>query len=55
MEPIRNLEPAPGFLEQTRKICSRIGAGLVVDEVSVGFRLNAGTASIGPNDLRSPG
>jgi glutamate-1-semialdehyde 2,1-aminomutase len=46
MEPIRNMEPEPGFLEQIRQICSRIGAVLVIDEVSVGFRLNTGGAHL---------
>ncbi len=46
MEPIRNLEPAPGFLAQVRQICDRICAGLVVDEVSVGWRLNTGGAHL---------
>jgi glutamate-1-semialdehyde aminotransferase len=46
MEPIRNLEPNPGFLEQVRQTCDRIGAVLVVDEVSVGWRLNTGGAHL---------
>ncbi|MCX7707539.1 MAG: aminotransferase class III-fold pyridoxal phosphate-dependent enzyme, partial [Anaerolineae bacterium] len=46
MEPIRNLEPMPGFLETVRAICDRIGAVLVVDEVSVGWRLNTGGAHL---------
>jgi glutamate-1-semialdehyde aminotransferase len=46
MEPIRNLEPLPGFLAQVRQICDRIGAALVVDEVSVGWRLNTGGAHL---------
>jgi glutamate-1-semialdehyde 2,1-aminomutase len=46
MEPIRNLEPEPGFLRQAREICTRIGAMLVMDEVSVGFRLNTGGAHL---------
>jgi glutamate-1-semialdehyde 2,1-aminomutase len=46
MEPIRNLEPIPGFLEQVRQTCDRIGAVLVVDEVSVGWRLNTGGAHL---------
>jgi glutamate-1-semialdehyde aminotransferase len=44
MEPIRNFDPEPGFLPQVRAICDRIGAVLVVDEVSVGWRLNTGGA-----------
>jgi glutamate-1-semialdehyde aminotransferase len=46
MEPIRNLAPAPGFLAQVRAICDRIAAVLVVDEVSVGWRLNTGGAHL---------
>jgi glutamate-1-semialdehyde aminotransferase len=46
MEPIRNLDPLPGFLEQVRQTCNRIGAVLVVDEVSVGWRLNTGGAHL---------
>ena len=46
MEPIRNLDPEPGFLPQVRAICDRIGAVLVVDEVSVGWRLNTGGAHL---------
>ena len=46
MEPVRNVEPAPGFLEQVRRICDEVGAVLVVDEVSVGFRLNTGGAHL---------
>ena len=46
MEPIRNLDPLPGFLAQVRQICDRIGAVLVVDEVSVGWRLNTGGAHL---------
>ncbi len=46
MEPIRNMEPAPGFLEGVRQTCNRIGAVLVVDEVSVGWRLITGGAHL---------
>ena len=46
MEPIRNMEPVPGFLEGVRDICRRIGAVLVVDEVSVGWRLVTGGAHL---------
>lgn len=44
IEPIRNDEPAPGFLEEARAICDRVGAVLVVDEISAGFRLLTGGA-----------
>jgi len=42
MEPRRGQEPAPGFLEGVRKIADRIGAVLVFDEVTSGFRINLG-------------
>ena len=46
MEPVRNIEPAPGFLEGVRQICNRIGAALVIDEISVGWRLITGGAHL---------
>jgi len=39
MEPARNEGPAPGFLEEIRATASRIGAVLVFDEVTSGWRL----------------
>lgn len=42
MEPLRHHEPAPGFLEGVRKIADNIGAILVFDEVTSGFRMNVG-------------
>ncbi len=46
MEPIRSVDPAPGFLEGVRKIADRLGAVLIFDEVSAGFRLNVGGAHL---------
>ena len=46
IEPIHNLDPVPGFLDQVRDLCHRIGAVLVIDEVSVGFRLATGGAHL---------
>lgn len=46
MEPIRNQNPLPGFLEGVREIATRIGAVLVIDEISAGFRLNTGGAHL---------
>lgn len=46
MEPIRNIQPAPGFLEGVRRICDRVGAVLVIDEISAGFRLTTGGAHL---------
>ena len=42
MEPMRNLSPQAGFLERVRGIASQVGAVLVFDEVTIGWRLNTG-------------
>lgn len=42
MEPTRSHDPAPGFLEEVRAIADRIGAVLIFDEVTSGFRMNMG-------------
>lgn len=42
MEPQRGNPPAPGFLEGVREIATRIGAVLIFDEVTSGFRINLG-------------
>lgn len=42
MEPTRDHGPAPGFLEEVRAIATKIGAVLVFDEVTSGFRVNTG-------------
>ncbi len=44
MEPIRDHEPEPGFLEAIREIASEIGAVLIIDEITAGFRLTTGGA-----------
>lgn len=46
MEPIRSEQPVPGFLQRVRELATKTGAVLVVDEVSAGFRLNAGGAHL---------
>jgi glutamate-1-semialdehyde 2,1-aminomutase len=46
MEPIRDHDPEPGFLEGVREIATTIGAVFVIDEVSAGFRLNTGGAHL---------
>lgn len=46
MEPVRNYEPAPGFLEEVRAIATDIKAVLVFDEVSSGWRLTGGGAHL---------
>lgn len=42
MEPIRNDDPLPGYLERIRQTCSDEGIVLVFDEITAGFRLCAG-------------
>src|SRR3989338_8595865 len=42
MEPVRNLEPEPGFLEGVRALATRIGAVLIFDEITTGFRSTMG-------------
>ncbi|HLA29184.1 MAG TPA: aminotransferase class III-fold pyridoxal phosphate-dependent enzyme [Syntrophales bacterium] len=46
MEPIRDHNPEPGFLEEVREIASGIGAVLVMDEITAGFRLTTGGAHL---------
>jgi len=46
MEPIRSISPVSGFLESIRKISKKIGAVLIFDEVSSGFRMNTGGAHL---------
>ena len=46
MEPIRNAEPQPDFLTGVRGIASRLGAVLIVDEVTAGWRLRTGGAHL---------
>ncbi len=41
MEPVRN-PPDPGFLEGVRQVADETGAVLLFDEITAGFRLNAG-------------
>jgi len=42
MEPQRDQPPSPGFLEGVRDIASEIGAVLIFDEITTGFRMTAG-------------
>ena len=44
MEPTLAVEPAPGFLESVREICSQEGVVLVFDEIITGFRVHLGGA-----------
>ena len=46
MEPIRNDPPEQGFFEEVRAIADKIGAVLVIDEISAGFRMNSGGAHL---------
>ena len=46
MEPLRNHEPEPGFLEAVREIAASTRAVLVFDEVSSGLRLTPGGAHL---------
>jgi len=46
MEPIRDHEPEPGFLKRVREIAIEIGAVLIFDEITAGFRLNTGGAHL---------
>jgi glutamate-1-semialdehyde 2,1-aminomutase len=42
MEPQRAAAPSPGFLEEVRALATRVGAVLIFDEVTSGFRVNVG-------------
>ena len=42
MEPQRGTPPEPGFLEEVREIASHIGAVLIFDEITTGFRATCG-------------
>jgi glutamate-1-semialdehyde 2,1-aminomutase len=52
IEPIRNQYPEPGFLEGVRATAHEIGAVLVMDEVSAGFRLTTGGAHLQLSGIR---
>jgi glutamate-1-semialdehyde aminotransferase len=44
MEPVRDQDPEPGFLDGIRKVANKIGAVLIFDEITSGFRTNLGGA-----------
>jgi len=46
MEPVRDHAPEPGFLEQIRALATDIGAVLIFDEITAGFRLATGGAHL---------
>jgi glutamate-1-semialdehyde aminotransferase len=46
MEPTRSVDPDAGFLEGVREICDRVGAVLVFDEITAGWRLALGGAHL---------
>lgn len=46
MEPVRNIMPEKGFLEEIRKSTKEEGVVLLFDEVSAGFRLCCGGAHL---------
>lgn len=46
MEPTRHTEPQPGFLEGVRQRCDQLGAPLIFDEISIGWRLGLGGAHL---------
>lgn len=46
MESIRNVEPAPGFIEAVRALANRAGAVFIVDEISAGLRFLPGGAHL---------
>lgn len=46
MEPTRSISPNPGFLEGVRDLCREFGAVLIMDEISVGWRMALGGAHL---------
>lgn len=46
MEPLRNFEPEPGFVESIREIADETGSVLIMDEISAGFRFTTGGAHL---------
>ncbi|SDK53700.1 glutamate-1-semialdehyde 2,1-aminomutase [Maridesulfovibrio ferrireducens] len=42
MEPIRNIDPDPGFLQRIKELARKTGAVFIFDEISAGFRICAG-------------
>jgi glutamate-1-semialdehyde aminotransferase len=42
MEPTRQVDPQPGFLDGVRELATQCGAVLIVDEITTGWRFHAG-------------
>jgi glutamate-1-semialdehyde 2,1-aminomutase len=51
MEPIRNRQPEPGFLESIRSVADDLKAVFIMDEISSGFRLTTGGAHLQLTDV----
>ena len=41
IEPVRTIDPEPGFLAGVRKLCDQCGAALIFDEISSGWPVRA--------------
>jgi len=46
MEPLRNVYPETEFVETINKVSREIGAVLIIDEITAGWRLNLGGAHL---------
>lgn len=46
MEPVRNFQPAEGFLRAVSKLAKEAGAVFIFDEISSGFRVSCGGAHL---------
>lgn len=46
MEPLRHHEPKNNFLREVKKVAKKIGAVLIFDEITIGWRLNIGGAHL---------
>ena len=49
MEPVRHHDPEPGFLEHIRAETKRVGAMLIYDEITIGWRLRFGGSHLNFN------
>jgi len=52
MEPARDEPPQPGYLEAVREIATSIGAVLIFDEVTSGFRMTTGGIHLTMGEVR---